>query len=481
MPVNEFLYGFLHDDVLLSTEVARRLYHDVAARCPIVDVHNHLSPHDIDTNRVWPHLTAVWLDEDHYKWRAMRGAGVPEQLITGDADPYDRFVAWANTMPRLIRNPLYLWTHLELRRVFGIDIPLDGRSASEIWTEANRQLPSWSAQTLLTHFDVRLVATTDAPTDRLEHHQQHQQHQHRDTQTAMVPTLRPDAAYGRLGDPVAWNQWADELALADGPVDDLASLLDALDNAWERFAALGCRASDHGLARLPDVDRNPAMADGGIQGARAGRTATSDEIDAVLLEVAARAAALAHRDDAVLQLHLGPHRNASPRLWDLAGPDVGTDVINDERQGPGLARFLAGLERSGTLPRTIVYNLNPADNALFAAMAGAFGRDGVPGVVQWGPPWWFNDTEMGMRRALDDLSSIGQLGSFVGMLTDSRSILSMTRHELFRRIACDAIGTDVEAGRIPHDRDLLDRLVADLCVANAVRFFGFDTSLATPT
>jgi glucuronate isomerase len=470
--------GFLHADVLLSTSVSRRLYHDVAARCPIVDVHNHLAPDEIANDRVWPHLTALWLDGDHYKWRAMRGAGVPEQLITGDADPYDRFVAWANTLPRLVRNPLYLWTHLELRRVFGIDMPLDGRSAPEIWAEANRQLPGWSAQTLLAHFDVRLVATTDGPPDRLE---QHQQHQDRAPRTAMVPTLRPDAAYGRLGDPESWNRWADDLALSAGhPVDDLASLLAALTTAWDRFALLGCRASDHGIARLPDMERNQALADTAIRGARAGRPATANEIDAVLLEVVTRAAEDARRDDAVLQLHLGPQRNASPRLWRLAGPDVGTDVMNDERQGPGLTRFLAALEHAETLPRTIIYNLNPADNALFAAVAGAFGRDGVPGVVQWGPPWWFNDTEVGMRRALDDLSSIGQLGSFVGMLTDSRSILSMTRHELFRRIACDAIGTDVEAGRIPDDPDLLNRLVADLCVGNAVRFFGFDESLAAP-
>jgi glucuronate isomerase len=466
---------FLGDNVLLSTDTGVRLYHEVAATCPIVDVHNHLSPQDIATNRVWPHLTSLWLDGDHYKWRAMRAAGVPEPLITGDADPFERFVAWATTMPRLVRNPLYLWTHLELRRVFGIDIPLDGRTAGEIWTEANRQLPTWSAHALIAHFDVRLVATTDGPPDQLEHH-----HAHRGAEPTMVPTLRPDAAYGRLGDPASWNQWADELAAISGPVDDLASLIAALTASWDRFVAMGCRASDHGLSRLPDTNRDPVLADRVIRGARAGRVANNDEIDAVLLEVVTLAAELAHRDDGVLQLHFGPQRNASPRLWNLAGADIGADIMNDERQGPGLTRFLAALELVGTLPRTIIYNLNPADNALFAAVAGAFGRDGVPGVVQWGPPWWFNDTEVGMRRALDDLSSIGQLGSFVGMLTDSRSILSMTRHELFRRIACDAIGADVDSGRIPRDRDMLDRLVADLCVGNAVRFFGFDESMMVP-
>jgi glucuronate isomerase len=293
----------------------------------------------------------------------------------------------------------------------------------------------------------------------------------------MVPTLRPDDAHRLLVDPVRWNAWADSLAATTGgSIDDLSSLVGALTRSWERCWDLGGRASDHGLARLPDCPRDATLADAAIRSARAGVAPTPAAVDAVLLEVVMLLAELAQGRDGVLQLHLGPLRNASPRVWALAGADAGADVMNDEHQGPGLCRLLAALEAAGRLPKTVIYNLNPADNAVFAALAGAFGRDGQPGLVQWGPPWWFNDTEVGMRRALDDLSQIGQLGGFIGMLTDSRSILSMTRHELFRRIVCDVLGTDVMTGRLPHDRDLLDPLVRDLCVGNAVSHFGFPAS-----
>jgi glucuronate isomerase len=473
--------AFLHDDVLLSNEVAIALFHGVAQACPIVDVHSHLSTRDIATNRVWPDLTELWLADDHYKWRAMRAAGVAEALITGDADPWDRFLAWARTVPRLVRNPLYLWTHLELRRVFGIDLPLSESTAREIWDEANAQLPRWPAQALLAHFNVRAVATTNGPGDALPWHDAL-----RSAPTsppfAMVPTLRPDDAHRLLHDPMRWNAWADDVGATTGTtVSDLDSLLAALAYAWRRFVALGCRASDHGLTRLPDRPRDAAAADSAVRAARAGAAADAKGADAVLLEVVTLAAQLANDDDAVLQLHLGPRRDVSPRLFQQVGHDAGADVADDERQAPGLARFLHDLEAAGSLPRTILYNLNPADNALLVAMAGAFGRDGVPGVVQWGPPWWFNDSEPGMRRALDDLASIGQVGSFVGMLTDSRSILSMTRHELFRRIVCDVIGADVVTGRIPDDRDHLDGLVRDISVGNAVRFFGFPAAWAGPS
>ena len=471
---------FLGDDMLLSNDVGRRLYHGVAAGCPIVDVHNHLSPHDIAANRTWPNLAELWLADDHYKWRAMRTAGVDEHLITGGGNPWDRFLAWARTVPRLVRNPLYLWTHLELRRVFGIDLALSDATAREIWDEANAQLPRWTAQALLARFRVNLVATTDGPGDPLDAHAAlRAQPGPVLAPRAMVPTLRPDGAHRLISDPAAWAAWADGVATANGTaIEDLPSLLEALSQAWRRFAALGGRASDHGVARLPDMPRDPAAADAAIRRARAGDAPSGQDVDAVVLEVVTLAAELAHADDGVLQLHLGPFRDASPRLLALVGRDAGADVMGDDRQVRGLARLLGSLEGAGTLPKTVLYNLNPADNAAFATLAGAFGRDGQVGLVQWGPPWWFNDTEVGMRRALDDLGSIGQLGAFIGMLTDSRSILSMTRHELFRRILCDTLGADVEAGRIPDDRELLEVLVRDLSVGNAVRYFGFPAHYA---
>jgi glucuronate isomerase len=461
---------FLGEDFLLPNDTARELYHEVAAIAPIIDVHNHLVPADIADDRSWATLTEVWLGDDHYKWRAMRQAGFAEVLVTGDADPWDRFEAWAATVPRLIGNPLYVWTHLELRRAFGIDLALGPATAREIWDEANRQLRTTSARRLLGRFDVALVATTDDPTDELAAHQRHRAST---PTTAMVPTFRPDTAHATIGDPAAWNGWVDRLGRASGTsIDDLPSLLDALTDSYRRFAALGCRASDHGLARLPDRPRDPDLADRVVRAARAGQAATDADREVVLLEVVAHAARMAAGDDAVLQLHLGPIRNASPRLLAEVGRDAGADVMGDEPQAGGLARFLGELEREGVLPRTVLYNLNPADNALFVTMAGAFARPGVESLVQWGVPWWFNDHEAGMRRQLDTLAEVATLATFVGMLTDSRSILSMTRHELFRRVLCAKLGDDVAAGRIPDDRGWLATVVRDVSVGNAHRFFG---------
>ncbi len=464
--------GFLTDDFLLSSETACTLFHEVAEHAPIVDLHNHLSPADIADDRVYETLSDLWLGDDHYKWRAMRLAGFEERLITGDADPWERFSAWAATVPRLIRNPLYVWSHLELRRVFGIDLELSPSTAREIWEEANRQLPDWTIGKLLSRFDVRVVATTDDPGDDLAAHRGHI-----GKPVTMLPTFRPDGAHRLLGDPPAWNAWINRLEAATGTtIDDLASMLAALAHASARFAELGGRASDHGLESLPDFPPDPSLADAVIRRARAGEAASPLERAIVMLEVVGLAARLAFADESVLQLHLGPLRDVSPRLLAQVGRDAGADVIGDERQAPGLARFLGGLERNATLPRTILYNVNPADNAVFAAMAGAYSRPGVPSLVQWGPPWWFNDHEHGLRRHLDDLSQIGQLAGFVGMHTDSRSILSMTRHELFRRVLCDAIGRDIDEGRIAADVEWCSTVVRDLCVDNAVRYFSLPSA-----
>ena len=470
--------GFLHDDFLLSGETARTLFHGAADTIPIVDLHNHLSPEDIAGDRVYETLSDLWLGDDHYKWRAMRLAGFDERVVTGDADPWERFSAWADTVPRLIRSPLYVWSHLELRRVFGIDLPLDPATAREIWEEANRQLPGWSTQALLSHFDVRVIATTDDPCDDLAAHRQVSEREG-ERRFSMIPTFRPDDAHRLLVDPSAWNAWVDRLEVAtETRVDDLSSLLSALTQSYRRFARMGGRASDHGLRCLPDVPRDPTLADAVVRRERQGGAATSSEQDVVLLEVIALAAQLAAADGSVLQLHLGSMRDVSPRLLAAVGRDAGADAMGDERQAPGLARFLGGLEQQGTMPRIILYNLNPADNDVFAAIAGAFSRPGVGSIVQWGPAWWFNDHEQGIRRQLDNLSETGQLAGFVGMHTDSRSILSMTRHELFRRVLCDAIGQDVDEGRIASDLEWCSTVVRRLCIENALSLFSLPASLA---
>jgi glucuronate isomerase len=453
---------FLGDDFLLSSETAAELFHDVVAPLPIVDLHNHLSASDIAANRVFTDLTDLWLEDDHYKWRAMRLAGIEERLVTGDADPWERFSAWATTVPRLIRNPLYTWTHLELRRVFGIDLALGPATAREIWDEANRRLPELPARTLLARFGVAALATTDDPVDDLAAHRALRDET---SSPVVIPTYRPDAAHGLLREPAAWNAWADRLCETSGTaVADLESLLSALGSCDDRFAALGGRASDHGLSQLPDMPQDPESADAAIRAVRRGEPVSPHARNAVLLEVVMHAARRACERDGVLQLHLGACRDLSPRILADVGRDAGADAIGDGLQAAGLVRFLRGLERDRALPRLVLHNANPRDNALFASIAGAFSRPGVASLVQWGPPWWFNDHEDGMRRQLDDLSSIGQLAGFVG-------------HELFRRVLCDALGGDVEAGRIPDDPALLARVVEDVCVRNAVRFFGLADSV----
>lgn len=467
-----FLGDFLGDDVLLSNDTARALYHGVARGAPVVDFHTHLSAGDIAADRVFATLTELWLEDDHYKWRAMRLAGVDEHLVSGDADPRDKFLAWAATVVRLVGNPLHLWTHLELRRVFGIDLVLTPATAGEVWEEANRQLPRCSARQLLAHFHVALLCTTDDPGDDLDAHRRLAAGD--EATPRVLPTWRPDAAHRLLEDPRAWNAWAKRLShVAGTAVEDLDSLLGALAISRRAFAGLGARSSDHGSACLPGQEPDRHLADDAVRRARQGAAPSPAGRQAVEAEVLALAAEMAHEDDSVQQLHLGARRDLSPRLLAGLGRDAGGDAIDDERQAPGLARLLGGLDASGRLARTVLYNSNPADNALFAAMAGTFSRSGVPSPVQWGPPWWFNDHEDGMRQHLRLLGAVGQLAGFVGMVTDSRSLLSFTRHELFRRVLCDVLGAGAETGRIPADHEWLSGVVGDICAGNAVAYFGF--------
>jgi len=464
---------FLDDDFLLASEPARDLYHRVAAARPIIDYHCHLSPQDIAEDRRFENLHEAWLAGDHYKWRAMRADGVAEDLITGPAPAIEKFRAWARTVPHTLRNPLFHWTHLELRRHFGIETLLEESSADSVWAEANRQLATsdLSARGILRRFRVELVGTTDDPADSLDWHARIARS---DCPTRVVPTFRPDAAV-RLTQPDRVGAWARRLGDAAGiAADTFPGLLAALDKRHADFAAAGCRATDHGLEYLPDVDCTDAEATAIWQRTMAGTPATRAEADAFAVRIMLHVARLNHAAGWVTQLHLGPFRDPNPLLARRLGADAGCDTIGDARQGPGLVRFLATLAAEESLGRTILYNINPADNALFAALPGSFQDGATPGKIQWGSGWWFLDQERGMREQLDMLSDMGLLSRFVGMVTDSRSFLSYPRHEYFRRILCDLVGGDVASGRLPDRRDWLDNLVAAVCSDNARAALGLD-------
>ena len=462
--------GFCDDSFLLATDVAGDLYHRVAAGQPIVDYHCHLSPRDIAEDRRFETLHAAWLEGDHYKWRAMRAAGVTEERITGNASPREKFQAWAETVPQTLRNPLFHWTHLELRRHFGIDDLLEPATAEAIWTEANRQLAGGplTARGILERMHLELVGTTDDPADSLDWHARIAA---AGLGVTIVPTFRPDAA-GKVDRPDHLVAWVRRLSDASGiAADTYAGLLAALDRRHADFAAAGCRGSDHGLEFLATDPCTDAEAAAIWTRALAGTPATPAETARFATHVVLHVARLNHARGFVTQLHLGPFRDPNPRLAARLGADAGCDTIGDARQGPGLVGFLGTLASESALGRTILYNINPADNALFAALPGSFQDGVIPGKIQWGSGWWFMDQERGMRDQLNMLSDLGLLARFVGMVTDSRSFLSYPRHEYFRRILCDLLGGDVASGRLPDRRDWLDRLVADVCHGNARAMF----------
>jgi glucuronate isomerase len=470
---------FCDDSFLLSCDAAASLYNEVAAQQPIIDYHCHLSPRDIAEDRRFENLHAIWLDGDHYKWRAMRANGIAEERITGAASPREKFQAWAETVPHTLRNPLFHWTHLELRRHFRIDDLLDDTTAQRIWDEANRQLATGdlTARGILQRMNVEVVGTTDDPADSLQWHERIA----RDAfTTKVVPTFRPDAA-ARVHEPHRVQAWARRLSEVAGcGADTFAGLIAALDKRHADFAAAGGRATDHGLVRLPDTDCTEAEAATIWHRAMAGTAATPAEAEQFSLFLLLHVARLNHAKGWGLQLHLGPFRDPNPRLAAALGADAGCDTIGDTVQGPGLVRFLGRLAAENTLPRTILYNINPADNALFAALPGSFQDGSLPGKIQWGSAWWFMDQERGMREQLNMLSDLGLLSRFVGMVTDSRSFLSYPRHEYFRRILCDLLGADVASGRLPDDavwrRERIVPLVEHVCAKNARSYFGFDRS-----
>lgn len=467
------MMAIVHEDFLLHSEPARRLYHEFADGQPILDYHCHLSPQDIATNRQFGDLYEIWLAGDHYKWRAMRANGVSEKFCTGDVAPFEKFAAWASTVPYTLRNPLYHWTHLELMRYFGIEETLNESSARRIWDKANTKLQTGelSAQGILCKFNVRALCTTDDPNDDLQWHAQIAKSSLR---TKVYPTFRPDKAL-RIDQVEAFNQWVDQLAtVSNVHIARLSDLLDALRQRHDFFHELGGRLSDHGLnhcyADICSEDTAAHIFDK-ARGKHSVTPVDQEQFAAFMMLY------FGHLDAGkgwTKQLHLGALRNANTSGVRQLGPDTGFDSISDWPQSAALAKYLDRLDQEHALPKTIIYNLNPADNYSFAAMAGNFQDGSMPGKIQFGSGWWFLDQKEAMQWQINALSNVGLLSRFIGMLTDSRSFMSYPRHEYFRRVLCNLLGGDMEKGELPNDMELVGGMVRNICFDNARQYLGLD-------
>ncbi len=459
---------YLDDDFLLFSETAKNLFHNTAKNLPIIDYHTHLPPNEVANDKRWENITELWLGHDHYKWRAMRANGIPESHITGDAAPKEKFKAYAETIPNTLRNPLYDWTHLELRRCFGIDTLLSPETADEIWERCNERLsePDFSAQGLLRKFRVDAVGTTDDPTDNLYHHEAANDS---DCPTKIYPTFRPDKSFF-VDRPTLLNPWLDQLG---EKIVTFADLLSALKKRQDYFHEKGCRMTDHGMRYALANPCHESEADRILSNARDGQAANAEETDSFGALIMYHVGQWVAKKNWTMQLHLGPRRNPNTRLFEQLGPDSGFDTIGDWPQGEPVLSFLDSLSELNRLPKTIIYNLNPRDNAVLAAACGSFQEAPMRGKIQFGSGWWFNDTLQGMENQINTLSSIGLLSNFVGMLTDSRSFLSFPRHEYFRRLLCNIIGQDVEDGKLPNDEPLISNMVGNICYHNAMNYFGF--------
>lgn len=466
---------FLSEDFLLYTETARYLYHEYAKNQPIFDYHCHLPVKEIATDKNFKNLTEIWLNGDHYKWRAMRANGVNEDLITGGASDYDKFLAWASSVPKTLRNPLYHWTHLELKNPFGIEgILLDSTTADEVYTKCNEMLatPEFSTCGLLKKMNVRVVCTTDDPVDSLEHHQQIAAENF--CTARVLPTFRPDKAMA-VEDSVAYNNYIDLFSqVADISISTYEDLLAGLQKRHSYFHDCGCRLSDHGLEQPYFEEYTLGEIENIFSKVRSGKKVSQHQVrqfkTAILLDLARMDA----EKNWTQQLHFGALRNTNDGAMQRLGPDTGYDSVGDFDIGQALARFFNVLSTEGRLTKTIVYNLNPRDNELLATMIGNYQDDSVAGKMQFGSAWWFNDQKDGMERQINALSNMGLLSRFVGMLTDSRSFLSYPRHEYFRRILCNLFGADIENGELPNDIELVGSTIADICYFNAKRYFGIE-------
>lgn len=463
---------FLDEDFLLHTETARTLYHQYAKDMPVIDYHCHLPPDQISEDKNFENLTQVWLYGDHYKWRAMRANGVPEEFITGKMSDYEKFEKWAETVPFTIRNPLYHWTHLELQRYFDVYEILSPKTARRIYDEctAKLQTPEYSVRNLLRKMKVETVVTTDDPTDDLAFHQQLKADGY---EIKILPGFRPDKAMNS-DDLPALKAYIRKVGEVTGfTISDLNSYLQALKTRHQYFAENGCTVSDHGLEQLYAEKYTEAEIEKIFNKILEGSELTQIENLKFKSAMLVHFAEWDHEKGWVQQFHIGALRNNNSRLLKSLGPDTGWDSIGDFSQSVAMSRFLDKLDTQDKLSKTIIYNLNPADNELIATMIGNFNDGTVAGKIQFGSAWWFLDQKDGMTRQLNTLSNMGLLSRFVGMLTDSRSFLSYPRHEYFRRLLCNLIGDDVENGELPDDQEWLGKIVQDICYYNARSYFNF--------
>jgi glucuronate isomerase len=463
------LKTFITDDFLLYNETARDLYHNTAKDLPIIDYHNHLNEVEILENKNYSNLAEIWLGGDHYKWRALRANGISEDYITGDKGDYEKYLAWARTVPNTLGNPLYHWTHLELLRYFGIDEILNEESAPAIWEEANERLasPELSTRSLLKNKNVEFVGTTDDPTDDLATHKALADEGFSIT---VSPSFRPDNGLGIEKE--TFLDWVQKLEQAtNSSIENYDAFLDALENRVNYFDELGCRSSDHGI-NVMFYEKAAKEEAGAIFTKRLkGESLTEKEVEQFKTYTLIRLGELYSDKGWVMQLHINPLRNNSTRMFKIAGPDSGFDSIGDELLANKLSALLDALDMNDNLPRTVLYSLNSRDYNVLAAMAGNFQNDEIPGKVQFGTAWWYNDTIDGMEDQMKILANMGLISNFVGMLTDSRSFLSFPRHEYFRRILCNILGTWVDEGKAPKDMTLLETYVKNICYENAKRFF----------
>ena len=463
---------FLTDDFLLYSTTAKELYNDYAKHQPIIDYHCHLSPKDIAEDKQFENLTQIWIEGDHYKWRAMRAYGVEEKYITGSASDYEKFQKWAETVPNTLRNPLYHWTHLELKNYFGIDKLLNPDTAEEIYIEASAllQKPEFSVKNLLRKMNVQMIGTTDDPVDDLFYHKEIQK---QEFDILVLPSFRPDRAVN-IEKTAEFNNWVAELEKSSElKINNYQDFLKAIKSRHDYFHNMGCRISDHGMDTFYATDYLEEEISAIYTKARENKDLSLLEINKYKSALLVELAILDYNKGWTQQFHVGATRNNNSKMMDLIGPDQGFDSIGDLNHIDSMSKFFDKLNATNTLTKTIVYNLNPKDSESFASMVANFNEGPIRGKMQYGAAWWFLDQKDGIQKQLDVLSNFGLLPLFIGMLTDSRSFMSFPRHDYFRRILCNILGNEVENSQLPNDIEFIGTIVNNICYTNSLKYFNF--------